>query len=239
MKKEIVLAVLLGCTAVSYCDLVAAWDFSDSGPAARSEWMTWANDNMTNGASITTNGVTLTLTLTGTPTFNAANPSNMQYYATFEGTPLVPGIIENDGSKNPQRGVFGDSIASLQVAGATMTLSGLTAGKTYEIQFIGLFGSVTDQTLTISQDGAPVVSMANGANTFHVIYSSIFTFTATDLDTDVSFALNRLGTGNTNQQGIAGMIVMEVVPEPATFGMLVVSGVALMFARRKIRSSVE
>ena len=238
MKKGIVLAVVLGCAAVSYCDLVAAWDFGNSGPAARSEWMTWENPNMTNGASITTNGVTLSLALTGTPTFNAANPGSMAS-ATFEGTPLAPAIITNDGNLNPQRGVFGDCMSSLQVAGATMTLSGLTAGKTYEIQFIGLFGSVTDQTLTISQDGAPVVSMANGANTYHVIYSSVFTFTATAGDTDVAFALNRLGTGNTNQQGIAGMIVMEVVPEPATFGMLVVSGIALMFARRKIRSSVE
>ena len=182
-------------------DNIAAWDISNGrNGTPPGGWTTWTDASITNGTACTVKGITARFT--GVTTLNSRRIDDGEF--SYEDSPLFP--IRSDSLAS----VYEDYITQLN-GKQTLTLSALTPGTTYLIQFIGSFAR-EGQNLSISQDGAPPVNLISDEVSIanQVVFSSHFSFTATTGDRDVSFTFNRTGSGNANTQGISGMLVKPV-----------------------------
>lgn len=226
MKSRLIAmaGLLLMGTMSGYGDVVQGWDLgSGNTTAVPAGWTTWNNDTVvTVGASSTVGGLTLTYTSGGPLTLgNTPGTTPM-----FNSAPLL--LAGNNG-------VFRDSVLLPSAPATTVfTLSGLTAGRTYEIQFTGQItaaaGGTGTRNIAISKDGAAAVNVLTTPQATDTWFSSpIFTFVATSGDLDTAFTLTKVNAGNS---GISGIIV-NTIPEPATMGLLGATGFMLLWLRRR------
>ena len=197
--KKIIMLLVAGFMGAGHCQVIAAWDFSsERGAKVPAKWTIWTSERMEHGSS-TAGGLTLTHTA-GKLFFNSVQIDD----GTF--TAVAPALLplKTDGAS---QSVYEDMITQLN-GSQQFTLSGLTPGVTYQVQFLGSFARA-DQNLIIVWNGErPVNLISEGASVDRqVVYSSYFTIAATDSRKDVSFSFNRRGTGNMNSQGISGMVV--------------------------------
>ena len=233
MKKEIVLAVVLGCAAVSYCDVLVAWDVGSSRPGTiPAGWTTWDN-SMTNGVASTVNGITIQTSTTSSNAANVAQITGGGTDASFRyiAAPLMTLVVADEM-------VYEDYLSTAVASSKDFTISGLDAGKEYQIQLVGSFMHAGNN-ISITKDGVLLGNLIpDGDSTANlVVFSDYISVTGTDT---VTFTFDRsvAGGGNANQLGISGVIV-NVIPEPATLGLFAISGVVLLALRRKIRFAAE
>ena len=199
--------------------VVAAWDFGDvrigEVPAG---WTTWTSSDMSNLVSTTVGDLTLSLSAT------QAVISVSQIDALGIWSEQAPALLALDNDLISQN-VYEDYLSNMTANRATtLTLSGLTAGKQYQIQFLGVFVPTTNaQTIAVTQDGAAADGITYTAGTtgeYRVAYSHYYNFTATETNTDVQFGF--VGPSNAGKNGLAGMIVKQV--NPAGFYSLTILG---------------
>ena len=153
-----------------------------------------------------------------------------------------------------------DSILSGHSSFTSLNLTGLTDGKTYQIQLIGIHDSRTGGGINARQQeisfggsdftsgGTPVVLTRNGyGNTstpnpgsFDGIPSFgtvVGTFTASGNSQEIQFRSNQQdgNNGDDPDPGLSGYILYEfdATPEPSSTALLGLGGLALILRRRK------
>ena len=196
--------------------VVAAWDFGSTRVGAvPTGWTTWSSADLTNNNLPSTVGA-LTLTYSSTNVVAPfASIGAAQIDATGVWAYVNAPLLDLDTSLTAQD-VYEDFLTSLSTAKqAKLTLSGLTDGRTYQIQFVSVFTPFSPaQVQLVKQDGVSVDTInsasAGPTNENRVIYSDYYNFTATNGDTDVAFSFDGSTTGNSGKNGLAGMIVSEV-----------------------------
>ncbi len=230
--RLIVMAGLVLAGAVSsYGAVIAAWDLSSGrGGAVPAGWTTWTVADITNQTANTVGGLTLSISSATAPTVGQTQIDAAGVWHNVA-APLV-----TLGTDAPSQSVYEDYLTGMTTAKATtLTLSGLTAGQQYQVQFLSVFQVFSPAQLqTVVQDGVTVASIDStgvGALTDNrLVYSGYYTFTATALDTDVAFLINGSTTGNAGKNGIAAVMV---IPEPATMGLVGATGFMLLWLRRR------
>lgn len=114
----------------------------------------------------------------------------------------------------------------------TLTLTGLTVGKTYKASFYSVgFGGAGGRVQNISDDQGGTLN-GYDQNAFGSGNGSLLTdtYTATATSITVTFA-SAANNASFHQYGFSNEVV---APEPATAGLLAVGGVALLNRRRRI-----
>ena len=209
-KRSIIAGLLVGGAVSVYGAGIQGWDVGNgSGAAVPSTWTTWDNTSAEVGGSSTVGGLTLTHT---SGAFSGWGKSSG--LSVFDSAPELLAGAE---------GVFRDG-ASIGTTPAVLTLSGLTAGRTYEIQFTTTIQS--GRNLKIIQDGTTTKNVLSTTLTTDTwVYSPVFTFTATAGDLDTAFSITKVGGGSGCQ--ITGVIV-NAIPEPETVGMLDLAGMVVL-----------
>ena len=122
---------------------------------------------------------------------------------------------------------------------ATMTISGLVDGGTYNLALLNALGSVThaswDATIGMDTKSVSAASSApgtgNGALTFtdgvtHALFSDV-------VATGGSITFTADYTGASGGAAALAGLQIEAVPEPSTTALLGLGGFALIFRRRK------
>ena len=207
-----ILLVLFLSVLSGYSEVVAAWDFSNERAPAKAVpgWTTWSTNDLINHVSSTVGGLTLTHTSGAFSLFvkKIGTPAQILQFAT----PLLTLLDNDDGLR-----VYEDGINNF-AGKPVFTLSGLTPGKQYRIQFVATFvGLNTEKNISIKQDNATAVNIIEGGDTTvlpTLVYSRYFIVTATADKTEVSFQFGTSGTPF--NQAICGMIVEEnPAPAPA------------------------
>jgi fibronectin-binding autotransporter adhesin len=115
---------------------------------------------------------------------------------------------------------------------ATLTLTGLTPGTQYDTRLYYRQWGVSDRTATITFDGdslapAQITVNEDGVNDANILS---YRFTADSNQVAISFAQN-----NNNQSWHVYGVTNEVVPEPASFGLVGLAALGLL-ARRRARA---
>jgi len=210
MKKTIIAALfsvsMFAGTATA--GVVAAWDFNDSSVATSLGWTTFALGAST---SSTVNGLTLIQAATGDGSERTKVPVATQQHA-----PAL--LVAGDDEMN-----HGFDL-SVEVGAATQsfTLSGLTIGQGYRLQFIGVIKHTADaqnRNLTMALDSGGLTAKLFDYTTLligeNAGYSETVTFTA-DASQDVIITFGEVSSGI---KCVSGVIVEEVEgvdpPEPA------------------------
>ena len=222
MKKRAVFAVVCAAvlmTAHVQAAVVAAWDFMDRRGAPEAGWTEWTTSDMTNGVANTAGGITIDVEYSGGSDNFYEGVKQIDGRANFIAEdPALLMLTTNAAGQN----VYEDYLGQLNVSQPVFTLSGLTPGYEYKVQFVGTF-NLDGKNISVSQDGAAAINIIEGANSVanDIAYSRYFMFTAAAGNTDVSFELNNIG-GVNQQQGVCGVIVDAVFPEesPVMTGFL-------------------
>jgi arylsulfatase A-like enzyme len=205
-RKMIVCLFVLTIVLVSsiHAQVVTAWDFNDDSSATAPGWKTFSL-----GASNSDSEGSLTLTQAATGDWvpKAQTPD-----ATQENAPAL--LTAGAGEMNDGFDLDGTTDAQ------DFTLSGLTDGQAYRLQFIGTVKHTADaqnRNLTMSVDEAgtsaayllSISSLAAGKNAG---YSEYIEFTA-DASQDVVITFGEVSSG---VKAVAGLIVEEIEgTEPA------------------------
>jgi hypothetical protein len=221
-KLMMMVALLLAGGVSSYGAVVAAWDFGTNAPASSG----WTEFTLGDNNSSTVAGLTLTQAASGGFSLRAQTPEATQTNALVL---LAAGADEMDDGFDLTVGT-----PSIQA----FTLSGLTEGQQYRLQFIGSVKSNSDAqnrnlTLTLDDAGSSTANLLvtttlkTGINAG---YSQYVTFTATAGDTEVVLTFGEVSSG---VKCVSGFIV-DAIPEPATLGMVVAFGAGIVFIRRRL-----
>ena len=193
--------------------VVAAWDFTDKSVAgaAPAGWTTWTTSDMSNYVPSTVGGLTLAFysaPATTAPSFQVQTSGTLIW--SEQAPALVP--LTNDA---PSQAVYQDFLNSMLSAKKTaLTLSGLTVGTHYQIQFLADFmpdDSVSHPAITVTQEGLAADSITYTVGTtgdYRVVYSHYYNFIATETNTDVQFGF--LAPNNASKNGLAGMMVKQI-----------------------------
>ena len=206
-----------------------------------------ATDLLSEASIINTGGtvvsaVNLGATQGGTPTADATVNGILHRVASASnngtGADLIPELTINssfDGQyrngANPFAGDLRNLIGGIAGRGApgplALDVSGLSIGTTYLFQAYWEAGSNNNQTGTVTIEGESLAGI-NSSSTQLISY----TFDATD--TELNFELLKT-SGNENiwLSGYSLQEVPQAIPEPSTFALLGLGGLALALRRRK------
>lgn len=228
MMKKVIIAGLLAGAVSSYGDVIAAWNFKTGTDATVSAG--WTTFTVADSATVTTGGLTLTQDASG-----AAIAKSIIPVTDLSLDPAIQILSSTDFLKGFD---LNDALTAIDVQG--FTLSGLTVGQEYRLQFAGSVqykDTPDERNLTMAVDGgaahsllglppAGIVAPPNYDNVIYYGYSDYAVFTATD--GDVALVFGEISSGN---KAVSGLIV-ETIPEPATIGMLGLGALLTLFVRR-------
>ncbi len=198
--------------------VVAAWDFGSSRDGGvPAGWTTWSNEDLvTNGTASTIGGLTLTHSSTNTAAPFASTIVQQIDSATTTGVwGYVNAPLLDLDTGSASQSVYEDFINRMTTPIATkFTLSGLTIGETYQIQFVSIFSPYEGvQVQLITQGGIAATTISSAGvgsiDDHRVIYSDYYDVIAT-ASNSVVFEVDGSSTGNAGKNGLAGMIVKLV-----------------------------
>ena len=250
MKKGILLIALLALTAgISDAGIKVLVDFGpandDDGRATSipdingNYWNSW---RPTTGDTAIPNGTAFVGTVVDTD--NNATGIGLTMPNSFNCNG-----IKHGGLLAPDAGLLGDFAIDTatedywfeSTGGAAVTINGLDPELTYNLRMFGtrettdtritrytVFDAAGSQYVDLQTSGAGIGTGGyNGNNDTIVGLSDLVPTAAGELTLDVSVV----------QGGFAylGVLEVEAVPEPATFGLMSIMGVGLLFARRRFK----
>lgn len=196
-----VLTALVVSSAQAIDPGVAAWDFSDKASGSVDGWMTVNEATAATGA--TNSGIAVQVT--GGSINSKGGDGQFGIPPNFVGTAL----LDLSATNGPvYKDWFNTQVGSTN--SLVYTISGLTAGQNYAVQLVASFPTLP-RSFTVEQDGVPQDDLSGSAG--DVVYSTPYSFKATDEDRDVAFTIK--GSQSLNFWGLSALVV-EAVPEPAT-----------------------
>lgn len=183
-------------------NVVAAWDFNDAQTTAAAGWTTVSASTLTDGGSTISN---ITVQLTGGTLVLKSRDIGTNANFVADGPALVSLSTSTD-----DQAVYEDYIKVKQ-NNPVLTISGLTPGQEYAIQWIGTFG-INNQQISVTQDGALVSRIkADGVSAqYDVVYSTHYMLTAAHGDTDVEFGFKGVNGGYDERYGISGLVIRSI-----------------------------
>ncbi len=224
MRNLLVVLVVVACVSASHGEVISAWDLG-AGSGTNAAWTTWAElDASPLNASKVSGPLTLTHSSGFFYNFVAMGGSG----APIEtGVPLLtaPTTVMRDGLN------LGSSSEPIGY-----TISGLTIGVEYAVQFTGMILGDGTANMNITQTGGASANLAATApamSHYDIYYSPQFTFTATSDST--AFSLVTVGS-TAGRAGVSGVIV-AAIPEPASALMLGFGAIVGLTLHRVRRSA--
>jgi hypothetical protein len=198
-----------------------AFDFEDSPGYANTGSTTVNGVVFTGSESNLTTGVSLSLTNFGGGGTNGVYAPGLAMTASTQYADILTGLVYNNNTPVVD----------------TMTLSGLTSGKTYELQvFDGTTGPNGSETLT----DVTTIPGPTPPSPFGVLNYGLGTPSASAADfiderfTATSSGIETIDFSTTTGYNIVSAVNLQVIPEPSTFA-LVFGGMGFLvyLARRK------
>lgn len=211
-------AAFMGSSAMA--NVIAAWDLNDNQTTSSTGWTTVSAGTLEGASGSTVGGITLKLTggaLVGEAKVIATDD------VTFvtDGAPMLS-LTTSAEDQKVYRDFFWVRSSGTVPAQPEFTISGLTDGQEYAIQWIGTLRKNASFGISVSQDGNSVASITNTVgevNEYDVVYSTHYTITGSATDNDVVFAFDGFTGGANNQYGLSG-VVISAIPEPSSYALL-------------------